>query len=210
MKVLVIHRSPVVAQGLCLVLKAATINPLSAGWDGYQALTAVLESFEPDVVLADPQIAGMDMGRTIATVAVWNKNTPVAIISIDQTPALLENAIAAGANGYLSLSVTDEEFVSSLRLLAAGQVVATGPAVSTLADVAKTGAPSQVGQQLLTHREAQIAELVARGLTNSDVANKLDLSEGTVKVHIRNIFRKLGMSNRAELTGFALRTGLAT
>ena len=192
------------------MLRTAAIDSYYSKWAGYQDLTAVLESRRPDVVLADPQIIGLDMGRTIATVSGWNRETPVAIISIDQTPALMETAITAGASGYISLSVSDEEFIASLHLLAAGQVVATGPAVTTLADVAKVRMSAANEQPVLTGRETQIAELIASGLTNHDVANQLELSEGTVKVHIRNIFRKLGMSNRAELTGFALRSGLIT
>jgi len=62
----------------------------------------------------------------------------------------------------------------------------------------------------LTYRENQIATLVAKGLTNGDIAGQLGLVEGTVKIHVRNIFRKLGLSNRAELTGFVLRSGLIT
>ena len=210
MKVLVIHRSVVVAEGLCSVLKAAAMIPVVAEWDGYQALTVVLESSEPDVVLVDPQISDMDSSRVVSTVSAWNRDPPVGFMSIDQTPALMENAIGAGASGYLSLSGNAEEFVSSIRVLAAGHVIVAGPTATTLADVASSLTLSPEDRRTLTRRETQIAELVAMGLTNSDVAYKLDLSEGTVKIHVKNIFRKLGMSNRAELTGFALRTGLVT
>ena len=210
MNVLVIHRSPVVAQGICLVLKTAEINSHSIDWEGFQAFAAVLESFEPDVVLVDPKVIGLDTGRAVSTVNNWNKETPLGVISIDQTPGLMENAVLSGANGFISLSTSKEDFISSLQLLAAGQVVATGTGVKTLAHVAVAETKSHLPEstRLLSRREVQVAGMIAGGLSNSDVARKLDLAEGTVKVHVKNIFRKLGISNRAELTNFALRSGL--
>ncbi|NQW21475.1 MAG: response regulator transcription factor [Chloroflexi bacterium] len=210
MNVLIIHRSPVVAKGICLVLKTAGVNALSEDWENTQALKAVLESFEPDVVLVDSQITGLDSGHFVSTVKDCNKETSVAIISIDQTPSLMDDAINSGASGFISLATSSDDLVASLRLLAAGQVVATGSEVTTLADVVTVsiGSSSQEFLKSLTRRETRIAEMIARGLTNNGVAKNLDLTEGTIKVHVRNIFRKLGISNRTELTGFVIRSGL--
>ncbi|MDA0596821.1 MAG: response regulator transcription factor [Chloroflexi bacterium] len=130
---------------------------------------------------------------------------------IDQTPGLLERAVASGANGFISLSMSKEDFINSLRLLAAGQVVATGADVTTLAHVAiaDTEPYSAESVRLLSRREVQIAGLIADGGSNKKIASQLDLAEGTVKVHVRNIFVKLGISNRSELTSFAIRSGLS-
>jgi two-component system nitrate/nitrite response regulator NarL len=211
MNVLVIHRSPVVAQGICLVLKTASINSHWIDWDGPLAFADILESFKPDVVLVDPHVKGLDTGSAVTTVNASNNRTPVGVILIDQTPGLLERAVASGANGFISLSMSKEDFINSLRLLAAGQVVATGADVTTLAHVAiaDTEPYSAESVRLLSRREVQIAGLIADGGSNKKIASQLDLAEGTVKVHVRNIFRKLGISNRAELTSFAIRSGLS-
>jgi DNA-binding NarL/FixJ family response regulator len=210
MKVLVIHSIPVVSRGLCSVLENAGIECHQSTWNSYRALTPALNSFEPDVVLADPQIPGIRLKKLTSIVTAWNKKATVAIISIDEPNSAVTDAVDAGANGYISLKVSDEELIASLRLLAAGQVVAIGPTITSLADVASAPKLPTGDKSVLTDRETQIAALVAQGLTNGDIAAQLTLVEGTVKIHVRNIFRKLGMSNRAELTGFALRTGLAT
>ena len=122
----------------------------------------------------------------------------------------MNEAVASGANGYISLSVSDADLIASLQLLAAGQVVAIGPSITSLADVAIAALLSANDTTVLTDRENQVSILVANGLTNRDIADQLGLVEGTVKIHVRNIFRKLGLSNRAELTGFVLRSGLIT
>ncbi|MDG0867244.1 response regulator transcription factor [Candidatus Lucifugimonas marina] len=208
MKVMVLHRSPLIARGLCLVLASAGIEGEEITWDGYKSLKATLDSIKPNVVLTDPLLPGIDSKRFISDVSVWNNEAVVGIISIDQSAAIVEDAVSAGANGYISLSLSDEEFVASLRLLATGQVVVTGPVVSSLADVAASVPATATGFSRLTGREAQIAELVASGLTNIKIADRLQLKDGTVKVHVRNIFRKLGIANRTELTRLAIRSGL--
>ncbi|MDG0868186.1 LuxR C-terminal-related transcriptional regulator [Candidatus Lucifugimonas marina] len=208
MKILVIHSIPVVSRGLHSVLESAGIECLESAWNGYRALTPTLNTFEPDVVLADHQIPGLQLKRLTSTVAAWSKEATVAIISIDDPGFSVNDAVNAAANGYISLRVSNEELVASLRLLGAGQVVAVGPTISTLADIASARTISADENFALTDRETQISILVAQGLTNGDIASQLELVEGTVKIHIRNIFRKLGLSNRAELTGFALRSGI--
>jgi DNA-binding NarL/FixJ family response regulator len=208
MKILVIHSIPVVSRGLYSVLESVGIECLESAWNGYRALTPTLNTFEPDVVLIDHQIPGLQLKRLTSTVAAWSKEATVAIISIDDPGSSVIDAVNARANGYISLRVSNEELVASLQLLGAGQVVAVGPTISTLADVASVRAISEDENFALTDRETQISILVAEGLTNGDIASQLELKEGTVKIHVRNIFRKLGLSNRAELTGFALRSGI--
>lgn len=208
MKVLVLHRIPVVSHGLRSVLESEGFKCQEEKWNSYGDLTVALNSFEPDVVLADPLIPGIRLKRLKSTITAWNKEAIVAIISIDESSDIVNEAVASGANGYISLSVSDEELIASVQLLAAGQVVAISPAITSLADVASTALPPTEDMSILTDRETEVSTLVARGLTNGDIASQLGLVEGTVKIHVRNIFRKLGLSNRAELTGFVYRSEL--
>lgn len=210
MKVLVLHHIPVVSHGVRAVLESAGIECTEHTWSGHETFTATLDSIEPDVVLVDPDIPGIALKRLTSSVASWNKKASVGIISIDESGSLVRDAVTAAANGYISLSVSDEELVASLRLLATGQVVAIGPAISNLADVTSIAEQPVSDVSVLTARETQVAELVGTGLTNGDVAAQLGLSQGTVKIHVRNIFRKLGISNRSELTAFVFRSELIT
>lgn len=208
MNALVIHRSQVLAHGLCKVLEEADITSESTQWTNDRTFASHLRAFEPDVVLADPQIEGLNLGHLVDTVSMWNDETPVAIVSVDQAPGLMQTGVSAGAAGNISLDSTPSEFAASLELIAAGQVVASGEDISTLADVAVAHRSDPIEMAPLTDRESLITKFVALGLTNGAVAEQLGVSEGTIKVHNRNIFRKLGISNRAELTGFALRSGM--
>ena len=200
MNVLVIHRSQVLAHGLCKVLEEADITSESTQWTNDRTFASQLRTFEPDVVLADPQIEGLNLGQLVDAVSTWNDETPVAIVSVDQAPDLMQAGVSAGASGNISLDSTPAEFAASLELIAAGQVVASGVDISTLADVAVAHRSNPIEISLLTDRESLVAKFVAIGLTNGAIAEQLGVSEGTIKVHNRNIFRKLGISNRAELT----------
>jgi len=210
MRVLILHRSPLIARGLGLVLNSAGIESVDHEWNDYTSLDAALRSVQPNIVLADIQIRGINSKRLISVISKSNIQTAIGIMSMDQSVDLVENAVSANANGVISLSVSDEEFIASVRLLAAGQVVVTGSKVTTLADVVASSRPHVVGRSGLTKRETQVVELVAKGLTNTDIADHLKLKDGTVKVHVRNIFRKLDLVNRTELTRFAIRSGLVT
>lgn len=206
MKVLVLHQIPVVSHGLRTVLESEGFECQEETWSSYRALTVALNSFEPDVVLADPQILGIRLKRLTSTITAWNEEAIVAIISIEESSDFVNEAVASGANGYISLRASDEELIASVQLLAAGQVVAIGPAITSLADVVSTALPPTEDMSILTDRENEVSTLVASGLTNGVIANQLGLVEGTVKIHVRNIFRKLGLSKRAELTGFVYRS----
>ena len=122
--------------------------------------------------------------------------------------SFLPVAVESGARAFLSLNLPVEELVRDLELAAAGQVVVSGPAASSLADLVSKP-PDRSGLPGLSDRETEVVYLVAQGFTNRKTAEALHLTENTVKVHLRNIYRKLELRNRHELIVYAHREGLA-
>lgn len=113
-------------------------------------------------------------------------------------------AVDSAAHGYVSLDTTADEVVRTLRLIASGQVAASGPAIETLSDLAEAvseDAPTYDSPlDCLSPREREVARLVGDGLSNKEIADRMDLSENTIKVHLRNVFQKTGVRSRNRLT----------
>jgi len=202
------YGSPVIARGLELLIESSGGEAMLHVWQGSDALTQILQTEQPELVLIDPQIAGMNVEQVMRSVAKMDESAAVAMISTEESSAHMEEAVSAEVQGFVSLNAGAQDFIASLRLLAEGHVVAIGPDVGSLADVASEIHSHADSTSTLTARESDITVLVAEGLTNKELGIRLFLTEGTVKVHIRNIFRKLGMSHRSELVAHAHRTGL--
>ena len=199
------------AIGLKLLVESAGDCCQVYDWEPAGSVGSVLDETHPDVVLVDPEFPKINLEEVTRAASQRSEVTAVVVISGAEDAKHVDAAVEAGAHGFVSLRSTPEEFLSSLRLLAEGHMVVTGPEAETLADLTTEEssdgrADSQTGE--LTPREAEIAALVARGLISRDLAERLGLAEGTVKVHLRNMFRKLGVSNRAELAAYAQRVGI--
>lgn len=197
-----------VARSLVELLQGFDIKAAELTWTSYSRLKQELVNNKPDVLLVDPMIKSLDPIQFISEVesAV---DTSVSMMAVDGSSERLDEAVVAGASGFISLDTSVEDFINSLKLLSQGNVVATTPAETTLADIAVQSPSLESSRSKLSAREMEITELVASGLTNRELADRFELTEGTVKVHMRNIFRKLQISNRAELASFAHMSGIA-
>lgn len=165
-----------------------------------------------DLVLLDLKMPGM---RGIAGVAAFLEvfpDLPVAILSgaFERDDVLA--AIDAGARGFLPKTLTSEGMLSALRLVLSGETYVPSlvyfgrtPARDPLPD----GAPAETAKvRQLTAREREILVLLVAGNSNKGIGNQLDITEPTVRSHLKNIYRKLGVKNRAHAVGMALRSGL--
>ena len=207
MKVVVTHRSPVIARSLCLLLASDGNESTDLEWTNLPEFTGELGKLNPEVLLVDSQIEDLDVQELVSAVQADLK-TSVSLIAVDGSPEQLAEATTAGAHGYLSLGTPIDEFLASVQLLSTGNIVATADISTTLADIASVDVEPDPAETELTKREYEIAGLIASGLTNRALASQLEVSEGTIKAHLRNIFRKIGVSNRSELTGYAHRLGI--
>jgi len=148
----------------------------------------------------------MPKGDGLATLARLREAQPdltVIIISASDDAEQIERALAAGAAGYVVKSINPLDLPSTIRLAAEGTVYHPRAAATGAAAVSGGG-----GAAALTERERAVLRLVAEGLSNLDIASRLYVTEQTVKFHLSNIYRALGVANRTEAARYAFRNGL--
>lgn len=168
----------------------------------------------PDVVLMD---LSMPLGGGVEATKKILEERPeqaVCVLTVSEQESDLYAAIRAGARGYLVKTVALEELCASLHVLAeGGSTVTPHLAARLLEEFAKLAQGMREGPseaEKLTAREREVLELVARGASNKEIANRLVIAENTVKVHLRNILDKLHLRNRQQAAAFAVQEGLVS
>lgn len=211
-RVLIVDDHVLYRRGLELVLsQEPDIEVVAEGGDGDEAI-ALARACEPDVVLMDvrmPRRSGIEACRTIRDT---QPQTRVVMLTTSDDERDLYDAVRAGANGYLLKDVPPEEVVAGVRTVNAGQsLISPSLASALLSEFAamirrQDEAPHPAPR--LTDRELQVLRLVARGMSNQQIARQLFISGNTVKNHVRNILDKLGLHSRMEAALFAVRESL--
>jgi DNA-binding NarL/FixJ family response regulator len=167
---------------------------------GSQVAPAVNET-KPDVVLLDLRMPELDGLSCLKRLRKQDPDLAVVMLSSYCQPEQIDAARAAGALAYVVKTVEPVDLAAVLRTALAGEAFAVWGAD----DVEQPDDASA----MLTEREAAVLEAVAGGLSNREIGARLWISEQTVKFHLRNIYRKLGLSSRTEAAGYAHRSGLA-
>jgi two-component system, NarL family, response regulator LiaR len=159
---------------------------------------------QADIVLFDTY-GHRDLGMNrLNELVASDRNTSVAVYTFEFEPALIDRALSAGVRGYLDKRDSAQRLVSSLERIAAGEVaVSSGGTKLHRAEIEWPG--RAVG---LSARESELLPLLAEGLKNSEIAASLYLSVNTVKTHLKDLYRKLGASNRAQAVASAAEAGL--
>jgi NarL family two-component system response regulator LiaR len=174
---------------------------------GEEALRLV-EQLHPDVVLMDLLMPGMGGSAAIKVLHERFPEVPVLALSSYQEGEMVQQALQAGAIGYLLKDVEVEELVKSIRLAHKGMPTLAPAAAQTLVhEVARR--PPALGHDL-TEREREVLGLLAAGLSNQQIAERLVITPATVKFHTRSIRSKLGTSSRTETVVVALRNQLVS
>ena len=219
-RVLIADDQPVVRDGLAMLLDLIDdVEIVATAADGIEAVERA-RAERPDIVLMDlrmPRLEGADATRQI--LAAYPE-TRVLVLTTYADDQFLFPALQAGARGYLTKDATAEEIEHAIRALIAGQTH-LDPAVQQrlVAAVLDQGPRTPVGEPIpvsepnlpdeLTPREIEVLKLVALGLSNGEIADKLVLSNATVKTHINRIFYKTGARDRAQAVRYAYKHGLA-
>jgi len=174
--------------------------------DGEQALP-IIEQTRPDIVLLDLNMPNLDGIATLRALRDRRNPVRVLMLTISQNETDLLDAIHAGADGYLLKNIEPEDLRKALMRVADGQGAlspeVTGP---VLRAVSRYGA--EAPGALLSERELDVLDCLIDGLTTMQISARLFISDNTVKTHVRHIFEKLAVSNRAEAVGKALQMGL--
>jgi DNA-binding NarL/FixJ family response regulator len=221
--------------GFRLILKAAGIDVLAEAADGEQAVAAVLEH-RPDVVLMDirmPRLDGIEATRRI--VADGASGPRIIILTTFDLDEYVYAALSAGASGFLLKDVTPEHLVAAVQLVRTGDALLApsitrrlverfagrpggppaapespaSPAATASSQGARPGARG-CDMSALTPREHEVLGLIARGMSNAEIAAKLFLSEATVKTHVARILTKLGLRDRVQVVVLAYESGLVS
>ncbi|NED43366.1 response regulator transcription factor [Amycolatopsis sp. SID8362] len=213
MRLVIIDDHAMVLEGLKAVLGrfAGRVRVVGDALNADDALPLVA-SLDPDIVLSDVRLrgsmSGLDLCRRLIELAPHRK---VLLLSAYDDEQYLFQALRAGAVGYLLKSVDGEGLVRQLELVAAGETVVD----TTMAGrVAASAARLQSGEfwpgahLSLTQRESEVLGLLVAGLSNRAIAAKLVLGEETIKSHLRAVFRKLEVNDRAGAVAAALREGI--
>jgi DNA-binding NarL/FixJ family response regulator len=205
LKVLIADDHPLVLLGVRRMLEASEdIEVAGEAQSGPEAL-ALVERRRPDVVLLDLRMPGVEGGSLIAQIVGDFPAVRVVVLSASDDAVSVRTALEAGASAYVLKSVKPVDIASILRQVSDDGMVfrSVPPAVG---DGTAPGAPSdEVG---LTDREATILASVSRGLTTKAISKDLWVSEHTVKFHLTNIYRKLGVPNRSGAVRYAVENGL--
>jgi len=159
----------------------------------------------PDVIVVDFRLlkSDADVVNTLKSKTAASVARIAAPEEVEQAP----EALKAGAKGYLSFAQTPEEFIHSLSLLARGNVVVSRAASQPVQSKIKSEDESEDASGI-TEQEKYVVVLVARGATNREIADKLMISQHTVKAHLHNILNKLDLRNRQHIAAYAIKQGL--
>ncbi|OLF14354.1 DNA-binding response regulator [Actinophytocola xinjiangensis] len=190
-----------------LVNAAPDLRVVAAAANGQQAVSAV-DEHRPDVVLLDirmPVMDGIEATRRIVARTSAQRRTRVLILTTYDLDSYVHAALQAGASGFLLKDAPSERLRDGIRVVAAGQAVLAPEATSRMIESFRAGLPTAEDLVLLralralTAREREICELVASGLSNDDIADRLTISRYTVKVHVSSILTKLGVADRVQV-----------
>jgi two-component system response regulator NreC len=206
-RIVIVDDHAVVRSGLKLLLDGQ--EDLEVVGEAGDARTAVFEAraHKPDVILMD---VVMPTGSGIEATPAVLKEAPeakVLILSMQDDPAYVREAFAAGASGYVLKEAADAELVAAVREVAAGQRY-VHPALGARLVAAEADERARAEEDPLSEREHEILRLLALGHTNQEIASQLYLSVRTVETHRAHIMQKLRISTRAQLVRYALERGV--
>ncbi|WP_055698536.1 MULTISPECIES: response regulator transcription factor [Streptomyces] len=212
LRVVVADDQAAVREPLAAVLALVEdIDVVAAAANGGEVLTAVAAG-PVDVVLMDLRMPVMDGIETTRRLAEEHPQVAVVVLTTFADDDSILGALAAGARGYLTKNAGRQDITRAIRAAAAGQSVLDREVQDRLLATVRTKAPAP-GQtalpQDLTPREREVLALIGQGLPNRGIAEKLFISEATVKTHINNLFAKADIRDRADAVRRAIAAGLA-
>ncbi len=212
LRVLLVDDQALVRSGFAMILSVEDdIEVVGEAADGEQAVAAAAE-LRPDVVLMDVQMPVLDGVRATEQIVAAGHGRVVVLTTFDRDDYLFD-ALRAGASGFLLKNADPDDLVDAVRKVAEGHAL-LAPEVTTRVISRFAGGQSVAYRPdllaALTDREREVLELVAAGLSNSEIAGRLFLGEATVKTHVSRVLTKLDLRDRVQAVVFAYESGLVS
>lgn len=213
-KVLLVDDQPLLRMGFRLILEGEEdLHVVGEASNGIEALAAV-EALQPDVVLMDVRMPLMDGIEATARISASPSDASIIILTTFDMDEYAFAGLQAGASAFLLKDVAPSELVQAVRLVASGDAVVAPRLTQRLLEnfvrnrpVRPVIQPDPLLEEL-TPRELDVAQCIAQGLSNAEIAHKLFLSEATVKTHVRRILTKLHLRDRVQVVVYAYETGM--
>ncbi|MEO8094206.1 MAG: response regulator transcription factor [Pseudolysinimonas sp.] len=205
-RVVIADDHPIVRAGLVgLVDAAEDIEVVGTAATGLEAVQ-VAAALKPDIVLMDLRMPELDGDEATARIVAARPDTRIVIVTTYESDDAILRAIEAGASGYLLKAAPEAELLAGIRAVAAGDV-ALAPRIAALL-VKRVATPAVPAAPVLSPREREVLQLVAQGLSNREVGERLFLGEATIKTHLLHAFTKLEVNDRTRAVTRAMELGL--
>jgi two-component system, NarL family, nitrate/nitrite response regulator NarL len=203
--VVIIDDHPLFRRGLLQLLRTVPqfelVGEASSGVDGI----AMVKRLAPDLLLLDLNMKDMTGLDVLKAIRPLEPDTRVVMITVSDQAEDLLAALRLGADGYLLKDMEPEQMMEGLKAVAAGRLIVSDDLTHVLAAALRQQRrPESVQEASLTEQEARILELIAGGLSNKVIGRELDIAEGTVKVHVKHLLRKLALRSRVEAAVWAV------
>ena len=199
-RVLSIDDHPLVREGLAALINSQTdMCVVGQGSTGHEAIKLFRE-LQPDVALMDVRLPDMSGIDAMITILSASPQARVIMVTSSEGDVEMKRALEGGAKGYILKSMPPREALEAIRKVHTGKKAIPTEIATRLAN--------HISDETLTAREIEVLQQVAEGNRNRDIADRLFISEGTVKVHIQHIMEKLGASDRTQAITIAVRRGI--
>lgn len=204
-RVVIVDDHQLAREGLRAVLEQSAIEVVGMAASGEEAV-ALVEQLVPDVVLMDVRLGpGIDGLEATRRIVARGTGTRVLMLTLHDMPAYVREALAAGAAGYVLKDTAIGDLTAAIAQVMAGQSAIPIGLVNAAMRAAPLPGRDADLTRLLTQREKEVVLLIAEGLTNKEIARRLDISPATVKAHVERIIGKLGVADRTQAAVLAMR-----
>ncbi len=209
-QILLVDDHPLLRTGVAqLIALEEDLETIGEASNGEEAVAKAIE-LDPDLILLDLNMKGMNGIDTLSALRDAEITSRIVMFTVSDNQEDVVAALQAGADGYLLKDMEPDDLIKKIRLAAHGQLVLSEELTELLALAiqSKSRKDNRSDAKTMTKRERQILKLISAGMTNKHIARKLDITEGTVKVHIKHLFKKLGLKSRVEAAIWAMENKL--
>jgi DNA-binding NarL/FixJ family response regulator len=211
-RVLVADDQGMVRSGFSVLLNAQDdIEVIGEAVNGKEAIERAAK-LRPDVILMDVRMPVLDGLQATREITAMSDPPKILVLTTFDLDDYVYEALRSGASGFLLKDASADELANAVRLVAAGDaLLAPGVTRRLIAEFARMGAPRSPGRKQLdglTERESEVLALVARGMSNGEIAHHLVVADQTIKTHVSRILMKLGLRDRTQMVVLAYESGL--